>query len=123
MSEICSSKDEIMSRVANIPGLKLPTVVYLAVADALVQDGSIRNAWREGLVAVIQHFQACWCLKGVRRWREWVTDLTTVTISNLAASASRFYSHRCGARNNSINIVFDITDDGVRWYSCLFRMC
>ncbi|MFS8013072.1 hypothetical protein Hanom_Chr14g01328461 [Helianthus anomalus] len=37
-----------MSRVANIQGLKLPTVVYLAVADALVQDGSIRNGWREG---------------------------------------------------------------------------
>ncbi|MFS7982846.1 putative GDP-fucose protein O-fucosyltransferase [Helianthus anomalus] len=52
MSEICSSKDEIMSRVANIPGLKLPTVVYLAVADALVEDGSILNGWREGLVAV-----------------------------------------------------------------------
>ncbi|KAM0062667.1 putative GDP-fucose protein O-fucosyltransferase [Helianthus debilis subsp. tardiflorus] len=52
MSEICSSKDEIMSRVASIPGLKLPTVVYLAVADALVEDGSILNGWREGLVAV-----------------------------------------------------------------------
>ncbi|KAI3807570.1 hypothetical protein L1987_23500 [Smallanthus sonchifolius] len=52
VSEICSSKDEIMSRVANIPGLKTPTVVYLAVADALVEDGLILNGWKEGLVAV-----------------------------------------------------------------------
>ncbi|KAI3762019.1 hypothetical protein L1987_52442 [Smallanthus sonchifolius] len=54
VSDICSSKDEITSRVANIPGLKTPTVVYLAVADALVDDddGLILNGWSEGLVAV-----------------------------------------------------------------------
>ncbi|KAK9069675.1 hypothetical protein SSX86_011579 [Deinandra increscens subsp. villosa] len=52
LSEICSSKDEIMRRVANIPGLRRPTVVYLAVADALVEDGLILDGWREGLVAV-----------------------------------------------------------------------
>ncbi|XP_023728389.1 O-fucosyltransferase 23 [Lactuca sativa] len=49
VSEICSSKNEITTRVSNIPGLKTPTVLYLAVADALLEDGSILNGWGPGL--------------------------------------------------------------------------
>ncbi|XP_050369892.1 O-fucosyltransferase 23 [Argentina anserina] len=50
ITEICSSKEEIMERVGNIVGLKTPAVVYLAVADTLLQDSSILNGWKEGLV-------------------------------------------------------------------------
>ncbi|KAJ0961670.1 hypothetical protein J5N97_000688 [Dioscorea zingiberensis] len=50
ITEICSSKEEIMERVGNIVGLKTPAVVYLAVADSLLQDPSILNGWKEGLV-------------------------------------------------------------------------
>ncbi|XP_004293736.1 PREDICTED: uncharacterized protein LOC101307378 [Fragaria vesca subsp. vesca] len=50
ITEICSSKEEIMERVGNIVGLKTPVVVYLAVADSLLQDPSILNGWKEGLV-------------------------------------------------------------------------
>lgn len=49
--EICSSKEEIMDRVAKIVGLKAPTIVYLAVADSLLEDSSILNGWKKGLVA------------------------------------------------------------------------
>ncbi|KAJ7969272.1 GDP-fucose protein O-fucosyltransferase [Quillaja saponaria] len=50
ISQICSSKEEIMERVGNILGLKTPVVVYLAVADSLLQDSSILNGWKEGLL-------------------------------------------------------------------------
>lgn len=49
VSEICSSKEEITNRVAKIPGLKTPSILYLAVADALLEDGSILNGWGPGL--------------------------------------------------------------------------
>lgn len=49
ISVICSSKEEIMERVAHITGLKNSTVVYLAVADSLLEDSSILSGWREGL--------------------------------------------------------------------------
>ncbi|CAH9141237.1 unnamed protein product [Cuscuta epithymum] len=50
ISEICSSKEEIMERVPNIIGLKNPIIIYLAVADSLLQDDdSILNGWGEGL--------------------------------------------------------------------------
>uniref|UniRef100_A0A1J3HXR7 O-fucosyltransferase family protein n=1 Tax=Noccaea caerulescens TaxID=107243 RepID=A0A1J3HXR7_NOCCA len=54
VSEICSSKREIMERVGNISGLKTPTVLYLAVADSLLEekeeDSSVLSGWREGLI-------------------------------------------------------------------------
>lgn len=49
ISQICSSKDEITTRVGNIAGLKTPTVVYLAVADSLLEDSTILIGWKEGL--------------------------------------------------------------------------
>ncbi|KAF6172301.1 hypothetical protein GIB67_024923 [Kingdonia uniflora] len=50
ISEICSSKEEIMSRVAHIGGLRDPTIVYLAVADNLLEDASVLNGWKKGLL-------------------------------------------------------------------------
>ncbi|KAJ0081640.1 hypothetical protein Patl1_11796 [Pistacia atlantica] len=50
ISEICSSKEEIMERVGNIEGLKTPSIVYLAVADKLLGNSSILSGWKEGLV-------------------------------------------------------------------------
>ncbi|KAI3466917.1 hypothetical protein Pfo_023580 [Paulownia fortunei] len=50
ISEICSSKEQIMRRVGNIAGLKTPIVVYLAVADDLLEDNSILAGWKEGLL-------------------------------------------------------------------------
>ncbi|KAK4751201.1 hypothetical protein SAY87_004683 [Trapa incisa] len=50
IKEICSSKDEIMARVGKLSGLRPPTVVYLAVADSLLEDSSILAGWRDGLV-------------------------------------------------------------------------
>lgn len=52
VSDICSSKNEITSRVSKIPGLKTPMVVYVAVADALLEDGSILKGWSQGLQPV-----------------------------------------------------------------------
>ncbi|MCD9644220.1 O-fucosyltransferase 23 [Datura stramonium] len=49
INEICSSKEEIMARVGNIAGLKTPVVVYLAVADTLLEDDSVLNGWKDGL--------------------------------------------------------------------------
>ncbi|CAK9165129.1 unnamed protein product [Ilex paraguariensis] len=49
-SEICSSKEEIMERVSNIKGLETPIVAYLAVADTLLEDKSILNGWKAGLL-------------------------------------------------------------------------
>lgn len=50
MSEICSSKSEIMQRVGHIRGLKTPLIVYLAVADTLLEDNSLFIGWKEGLI-------------------------------------------------------------------------
>lgn len=50
ISEICSSKEEIIERVGNIAGLSKPTVVYLAVADSLLEDRTILNGWKDGLL-------------------------------------------------------------------------
>ncbi|KAL0363726.1 UNVERIFIED_CONTAM: O-fucosyltransferase 23 [Sesamum calycinum] len=50
ISEICSSKEQIMQRVGNILGLKTPIVIYLAVADDLLEDNSILTGWKEGLL-------------------------------------------------------------------------
>ncbi|KAL0398146.1 UNVERIFIED_CONTAM: O-fucosyltransferase 23 [Sesamum radiatum] len=50
ISEICSSKEQIMQRVGNIVGLKTPIVIYLAVADDLLEDNSILTGWNEGLL-------------------------------------------------------------------------
>ncbi|XP_022720929.1 uncharacterized protein LOC111278589 [Durio zibethinus] len=48
ISQICSSKQEIMERVGNIVSLESPTVVYLAVADSLLNDSSILGGWKKG---------------------------------------------------------------------------
>lgn len=50
INQICSSKEEIMDRVGNILGTKTPVVVYLAVADSLLNDSSILKGWKEGLL-------------------------------------------------------------------------
>ncbi|KAI3455842.1 hypothetical protein Pfo_012505 [Paulownia fortunei] len=50
ISEICSSKEQIMQRVGNILGLKTPIVIYLAVADELLEDNSMLTGWKEGLL-------------------------------------------------------------------------
>lgn len=47
---ICSSKEEIMKRVANIPGLEHPSVVYLAVADDLLEDKTLLEGWSDFLL-------------------------------------------------------------------------
>lgn len=50
VSEICSSKEQIMQRVGNILGLETPIVIYLAVADDLLEDNYILEGWGEGLL-------------------------------------------------------------------------
>lgn len=51
VTQICSSKEEILERVGNIVGInQQPTVVYLAVADDLLVDGSVLSGWKEGLL-------------------------------------------------------------------------
>ncbi|XP_047946774.1 O-fucosyltransferase 23-like [Salvia hispanica] len=50
VTEICSSKEQIKQRVANIVGLDTPIVMYLAVADDLLEDNSILEGWGEGLL-------------------------------------------------------------------------
>ncbi|KAI3988607.1 hypothetical protein MKX01_026971 [Papaver californicum] len=51
VTQICSSKEEIMERVGHIVGInQQPTVVYLAVADDLLEDGSVLSGWKEGLL-------------------------------------------------------------------------
>ncbi|KAK1406832.1 hypothetical protein QVD17_38440 [Tagetes erecta] len=49
MSSICSSKEEITTRVANIQGLKPQTTLYLAVANELLEDDSVLNGWKQGM--------------------------------------------------------------------------
>ncbi|CAA0832240.1 O-fucosyltransferase family protein [Striga hermonthica] len=48
VNEICSSKEQIMQRVGNIKGLKTPIVIYLAIADDLLEDNSTLSGWKEG---------------------------------------------------------------------------
>ncbi|XP_055961960.1 O-fucosyltransferase 23-like isoform X2 [Mercurialis annua] len=48
INQICSSKEEIMEHVGNIAGIEPPTVVYLAVADSLLEDPSILAGWKDG---------------------------------------------------------------------------
>ncbi|GFQ06678.1 gdp-fucose protein o-fucosyltransferase 1 [Phtheirospermum japonicum] len=48
VSEICSSKEQIIQRVGNIKGLKTPVFVYVAIADDLLEDSSIMSGWKEG---------------------------------------------------------------------------
>lgn len=49
LSDICSSKEEITTRVANIAALRPPTILYLAVANELLEDNSILSGWKEGM--------------------------------------------------------------------------
>ncbi|EFJ09170.1 protein-O-fucosyltransferase-like protein [Selaginella moellendorffii] len=51
---ICSSKEEIIDRVRRIESLKRPALVYLAVADVLLEEGesSLLRGWGEDLVPV-----------------------------------------------------------------------
>ncbi|KAK5831191.1 Putative GDP-fucose O-fucosyltransferase 1 [Gossypium arboreum] len=50
VKQICSSKQEIIERVGNIVSSESPTVVYLAVADSLLNDSSILSGWKKGLL-------------------------------------------------------------------------
>uniref|UniRef100_A0A2P2JEQ1 O-fucosyltransferase family protein n=2 Tax=Rhizophora mucronata TaxID=61149 RepID=A0A2P2JEQ1_RHIMU len=50
ITQICSSRQEIMERVGSIGGLETPTIVYLAVADSLLEESSILKGWRQGLL-------------------------------------------------------------------------
>ncbi|KAK9080775.1 hypothetical protein SSX86_000533 [Deinandra increscens subsp. villosa] len=55
VTNICSSKEEITTRVANIRALKAlkpPTILYLAVANELLDDDSILNGWKQGMLPV-----------------------------------------------------------------------
>ncbi|KAF7842533.1 O-fucosyltransferase 23-like [Senna tora] len=52
-NQICSSKKEIMERVGNLRNtvdFTTPVVVYLAVADKLLNDSSILEGWEEGFL-------------------------------------------------------------------------
>ncbi|KAJ3679306.1 hypothetical protein LUZ60_017317 [Juncus effusus] len=55
MKQICSSKDQILDRLSHIMGLNnvninKPIVIYLAIADSLLEDDSILNGWKPGLL-------------------------------------------------------------------------
>ncbi|KAJ4733958.1 Protein-O-fucosyltransferase 1 [Rhynchospora pubera] len=50
MNQICSSKKEILDRVSHITGINLPAVVYLAIADSLLEDDSVLKGWKTGLM-------------------------------------------------------------------------
>ncbi|XP_065854797.1 O-fucosyltransferase 23 [Euphorbia lathyris] len=51
ITQICSSKAEIIERVGNIAESNPnPRVVYLAVADSLLEDPSILTGWKDGLL-------------------------------------------------------------------------
>ncbi|XP_078433022.1 O-fucosyltransferase family protein isoform X2 [Wolffia australiana] len=58
--EICSSKDEIVSRIGMIPGLVLPAIVYVAVADSLLEDQSLLKGWKTGLVPLDKKTVGAW---------------------------------------------------------------
>ena len=59
-SQICSSKEEIISRVGRIPKLVDPMIVYIAVADALLEDASILHGWHEGLIPLEKKTIGAW---------------------------------------------------------------
>ncbi|KAJ4810318.1 O-fucosyltransferase family protein [Rhynchospora pubera] len=50
LNQICSSKKEILDRVSHIAGLNPPTVVYVAIADSLLEDDSVLEGWKVGLM-------------------------------------------------------------------------
>ncbi|KAL7144065.1 hypothetical protein ABFS83_08G233800 [Erythranthe nasuta] len=54
VTEICSSKEQIIERVGNIAGLKTPIGIYLAVADDLLEEEGnssiLDGGWKEGLI-------------------------------------------------------------------------
>ncbi|CAH1420479.1 unnamed protein product [Lactuca virosa] len=49
VSDICSSREEIMTRVANLRTLKPSAILYLAVANELLEDDLILIGWKEGM--------------------------------------------------------------------------
>ncbi|XP_078166657.1 O-fucosyltransferase family protein [Carex rostrata] len=50
MNQICSSKKEILDRVSHITCINPPVVVYLAIADSLLEDDSVLQGWKTGLL-------------------------------------------------------------------------
>ncbi|KAJ3679364.1 hypothetical protein LUZ60_017375 [Juncus effusus] len=50
ITNICSSKEEIVKMVSHITPKSQPSVVYLAVADSLLDDDSILSGWGPGLI-------------------------------------------------------------------------
>jgi GDP-fucose protein O-fucosyltransferase len=50
INQICSSKKEILDRVSHIKGISAPVVVYLAIADSLLEDDSVLKGWKTGLL-------------------------------------------------------------------------
>ncbi|MBA0700998.1 hypothetical protein Goari_020549, partial [Gossypium aridum] len=50
VSQICSNKQEIIERVGKIINLEAPIIVYLAIADNLINDSSLLSGWNKGLV-------------------------------------------------------------------------
>ncbi|KAE8656201.1 hypothetical protein F3Y22_tig00117005pilonHSYRG00115 [Hibiscus syriacus] len=51
INQICSSKQGIIERVGNTVSSGSPTVVYLAVADSILNDSSILSGWKKGLLS------------------------------------------------------------------------
>lgn len=47
---ICSSKQEIIESVRHIPNLQKPSLVYLAVANVLLEDRTLLDGWNDGLI-------------------------------------------------------------------------
>ncbi|KAL5975802.1 O-fucosyltransferase 23 [Asimina triloba] len=60
ITQICSSKEEIMERVAYIVGPRRPIVVYLAIADSLLEDSSVLTGWEEGLLPLEKKQLGVW---------------------------------------------------------------
>ncbi|URD87579.1 hypothetical protein MUK42_26684 [Musa troglodytarum] len=60
IEQICSSKEEIMERVSQITSLQQPVVVYLAVADTLLEDDSILSGWNDGLLPLEKKRLGVW---------------------------------------------------------------
>ncbi|KAJ7559965.1 hypothetical protein O6H91_04G108500 [Diphasiastrum complanatum] len=50
IAKICSSKQEIIDRVSKVSNLRKPSIVYLAVADDLLNDTSLMNGWSKDLI-------------------------------------------------------------------------
>ncbi|KAJ8466220.1 hypothetical protein OPV22_028772 [Ensete ventricosum] len=60
IKQICSSKEEIMERVSQITSIQQPVVVYLAVADTLLEDESILSGWNDGLLPLEKKRLGVW---------------------------------------------------------------